>query len=664
MLEYEDIRISRSGDQLVIANSVIMRTLDLAMGAPRTVSLCDGGGREFTAPDKPHADLSFIGLNHPGNEKTPWRLRDIAAEVLPGDLFDSTRVCVRLAMFEPVEQAAYTREYFIYPGLPVIAVQNFIECPVKPNIYWSRRGVYARNQAAPDYRHLAESCADSIRPASGIRPECSVEFTAITDITDELVAIHPAEGELLNGNLLFCAAADGAGFTYLQEAPPSGERRDYEAHDFRLDGDTILSCNWGIHPAELTPGKTFRGYRHALMIFHSAAERNFLLKKYLRTRFPFDVPKHHSILINPWGCGCFPKLVNKQFLLDEIAAAPSLGATHYQIDDAWQTGGSLSELSGKNRKVTPEFWTISSERLGGSFDALVSAARAAGVELGLWLAPSANSDYDDWREFGAMVLDYHRRFGFKMFKIDFIKIRTYTAEENLRELLAYLRTASGGEVYFNLDITNGQRTGYFHFLEFGNVFLENRYVSLGIGYHPEKTLRSLWRLSRFVRPQMLQIEVPSPDDISAEFYAAKPWCHPAEYPVEYWAAIAFFASPLLWLAPSRVSPEIRRRIKGIMDLHLQYRDRIFAGEVFAIGDEPDGAAMAALQCHDFADNTGLLTVYRELGNAKGETVLTMDYLPENPAWKIIHGEAEITSLAPGQIRLTIPQRPGFAIFSY
>ena len=76
-----------------------------------------------------------------------------------------------------------------------------------------------------------------------------------------------------DGNLLFCKNSSGAGFLYLQEAPPSGERRDMETCDFRVKDGEIHSCSWGIHPSEIRPGKTFRGYRHDLLVCHSDEER-------------------------------------------------------------------------------------------------------------------------------------------------------------------------------------------------------------------------------------------------------------------------------------------------------------------------------------------------------------------------------------------------------
>ncbi len=665
ILQHEDVFVKRSEHRLVIGNSRIVREFDLSQGAPRTISLQDAAGRQFAAPDKHFADLSFIGLHTPDNPATPWRLDDISAEAVAGDIFDSARVRVVLSMTEPVGQTSYRREYLIYPGLAAIAVQNSVRSPVMPNIYWTERGIY-REQQRLHLTRQTESCADGIACAEGFRPSFTAEFSGITDYTDELVKLHRADTEKLNGNILCCENTAEAGFLYLQEAPPSGERRDLEGHDFRLDENEIYSCNWGIHPAELNPETTFQGYRHVLMVYSSAAERDALLKQYLKRRFPVNPQENYSVMVNPWGCGCFPKLVSEEFLLDELKAAGKVGATHYQIDDAWQEGGSLAELTGKNRKITPQFWEISQERLQGSFDRIIAAAAENGVEPGLWMAPSSNCEYRDWEDFARIVLNLHRKYGFRMFKIDAMKIRTYEAEQNLRQMLETVRRETGGEVYFNLDTTNGQRPGYFHFLEYGNIFLENRYVchTWGVGYHPEKTLRSLWRLARFMRPHMLQIEIPSPEDINPDFYKDKPWPKPDSYPVEYWAGIALFANPLLWFAPSRLSEGLRARIKDMMELHMQYRDRIFAGEIFPVGAEPDGTAITGFQSHNFENGTGMAVFYRELGSSADSAELKLNYLPEKSDWRCIRGNAEVMVKEPGKIAVRISDRPGFAVFTY
>lgn len=660
---FKDIYIRLNGGQLIIANSAFCRLLDLGSGIPRTISLKDAAGREFAGGEKKEGDFSFIGINRPGYNGSEYHVADVSAETQVASFLDSEHVNVRLVIEEKVQRIVFIREYIVYPELPVIAVQNSICSAVMPNLYWSRRLADSANSARFPVEHL-ESCADSICPADGIFPMRTVEFFGRTDCIDDLVKTHNAGDGQLNGNLLFCEDKNGAGLAYLQEAPPSTERRDFEKYDFRIDSGTIFSCNWGIEPHELLPSKTFSGYRHALILYHDSAERDSAIKFYLKKRFPINPESNHSIMVNPWGCGRFPTLVSEDFLVEEIKACPELGASHYQIDDSWQQGGALSEISNKNRAVDAGFWKVS-DKLHGNFDKLVAASKKAGVELALWLAPSCNCEYRDCESFSELVLDFHTRYGFNNFKIDAVLTRTYEAEENLRKLLQSVREKSDGKIYFNLDTTNGQRPGYFHFLEYGNIFLENRYVchAWGVGYHPEKTLRSLWNLAQFIRPQSLQIEIPNPGDILETFYLDKQMLSPLSYPVEYWSAIAMFANPLLWLAPSLVVPADRRRIRGVMELHRQHRDRIFAGEIFPIGSCPDGHSITGLQSHNFDSDSGYLIFYREYADEISEAEIMVNHIPDNIAFKKLSGDATLT-IQDRILKIELPNPASFAMFSY
>lgn len=123
-----------------------------------------------------------------------------------------------------------------------------------------------------------------------------------------------------------------------------------------------------------------------------------------------------------------------------------------------------------------------------------------------------------------------------------------------------------------------KRPGYFLFLEYGNIFLENRYVTTEgvIGYHPEKTLRNLWLLSRYVRTQSLQIEIPAPDDIPEGMVFRH---DPREYDFEYWCAVALFANMLIWTAPSRLSKESKAVLRKMTALQKTIRPELFSGMV-------------------------------------------------------------------------------------
>ena len=104
-----------------------------------------------------------------------------------------------------------------------------------------------------------------------------------------------------------------------------------------------------------------------------------------------------------------------------------------------------------------------------------------------------------------MLIDLHRRYGIRTFKIDGVDIPDKTADVRFRAMLDKVMEATGGEAVFNLDATAGQRFGYHYLTQYGNIFLENRYTDWS-NYYPHWTLRNLWTLSRYVPPQSLQIE--------------------------------------------------------------------------------------------------------------------------------------------------------------
>jgi len=632
--QYKDISVRRDGMRLSLATSRILRELSLERGVPITERLETSDGQHL-AGQNPGPDFSFIGINLPGGpgivEMRPIR---IEVTVVPASWRDGEHVRVNLYLYERVQKVSFVRTYILYPGLPVCGVETEIRSSVSPNIYWShRRGLNI--QVSQDF---LESCADRFHLAEGLIPTRSVEFQGRTDYGNTLVIDHPMTRETTtaNGNLLFCESKNFDLFV-LQEAPPSSERRDFEEHDFRIENETDLrTCNWGIFPSELCAGKALRSYRHVVG-WSRPGESERELKVYLRTRFSQKPDRDFSVMVNPWGVGTFPSLVNEAFLLEEIAAAADLGATHYQIDDGWQKGRSLAELNRQNRSLTADFWDISITHLPRGFEPLHQASLERGIELALWVAPSYNCEYRDARVLAERLFTFHQQFGIRMFKIDAVKIRSKESEDRLAEMLDTLRSRSDGEIFFNLDTTNGQRPGYFHFLEYGNIFLENRYVchDFGVGYHPEETLRNLWTLSKYVRPQVLQIEIPDPGAVHYEFYRKTGRSAPDVYAPDYWAAIALFSNPLLWLAPSRLSPETASVYRKMVALHLQYRDEIFAGEIFPIGSLPDGSAITGFLSYEASREDGWLLIFREIESKSAAASVPLPpgiTFPRNAAW--------------------------------
>lgn len=611
VFEFGDVFVRRQTDSLVFGNALFVRTLDIGKVMPRTESLVYKPLNKELSGAQEAFDFSFAGYNFPGGRgKVDFELVDIKVRAVPAGWRDGEHVKVDIYIRENVQRLELVKTYFIYPGQPFIGTRNSIKCPVSPNFYWSRRTRLDQPQDFPPENQ--ESRVETLRLVSEFKAVKAVQFRGRTDNTNKLVTEYTDLGECATGNLLFCESRD-CGVFFLQEAPPSAERRDFEDHDFRIAPDnTVCSCCWGVAPDEVKSDEFLHSYRTVIGIYPQA-EALQSLKKYLRMRFP-ESETDYTVTVNPWGCGNFPSLVNEQFLMDELAAAGAIHATHYQVDDGWQKGRALQELTANNRNIQPDFWEVSRPHLPHGFDNLLEHAKQNGVRIALWVAPSFNCEYRDWREFADILFEFYMKYDIKMFKIDAIKIRTKEAENNLEKLFANLRERSNGEIFFNLDTTNGQRPGYFMFLEYGNIFLENRYVCINTWgtYHPESTLNNLWRLSSYMRPQVLQIEVPDPNAIDRAMYRQKQLTLPDVYPLEYWLAIAMFANPLIWLAPSQLPEDSKKVFRKMIDLHLKYRLRIFEEEIYPVGDEPDGKSLTGFISVNEAGTKGFILAFREL----------------------------------------------------
>ncbi len=665
---YQDVSVIYDEESLTIANRCLRRKISLTNGILRTLELRDLRTNCIVAAENPEFDFNFIGYNTPAKNSPVYQITAIDVQKVSAGDFDSAHVIVAVSITEQRSPVNYVREFIIYPNLPVLSVCNRIRPGVMPNIYWT----YRQKMRCDSNRELAGplfSAVDALTFAPGFIREKTVEFFGRTDEVDNQVLEHcPCPAEQACGNLLFTVNPHtSAGAVILQEAPPSAERRDMENADFYFRNQTVYSCNWGVAPHEIMLNQEFKSYRHTVILFADAAERQIAVQRYLKIRYPAQF-NHHTIMVNPWGGGDFYNRLNSKFLHDEINGAAELAAESYQIDDSWQKGASLWELIGSNHAPAPDFWQVAADKLPEGLEPFVKQAAENQLELALWTAPSCNLDYIDAENFGNMLLDYHHKFGFRFFKIDGMTLRTYCGEQRLTEMFRRVRMASNGQIYFNLDVTNGQRGGYFYLLEYGNLFLQNRYVTLnwGIGYHPEKTLRSLWRLARYCRTQYLQIEVPYRAAGLRKSSADNPsyHCMPECYPQEYWAAIALFANPLLWLYPSEVAPADAQVLRNVMILHKKYRRQIFSGDILPIGREPDGRTITGLQSHNAADNSGLIIVFREYGCAYSNDDLTLAVtLPDKCVLSPVagHGNAKMTN---GKLQVEIPMPADWALFKY
>lgn len=657
---YQDCYVEFDQSALILGNRCFRREFDLSGGLLHTVKMTGIDGIEIAGSSKVRPDFYFYG-DRCTPEEMDYRPIRIGAATVTDLAGTAPHLHVTVSLYEAYQHLTLRKDFYIYPGLPALAMRCRIVSPVFPLAVWNtRRSVRERYQGRARENLIYEGCVDRLKLNGSFKPSECIEFRAQTDYNDEQVIRHPFEaGAQLKGNIFYLHDDNAREIFYFQEAPPSEERRDLEEYDFRVDGDEVVSCSWNLHPSELGCNKEFCSPRHVLFCCRNAAEGEAALKEYLRRRYlPERLP--HYVTVNPWGDCDFYEKVSEKFLLDEIDASAQCGAELYQTDDGWQKGGVLVDISGYNKLLNcREFWQIDPKLWQGSLTPLSDECKQKQVDLSLWIAPFANIAYRDWREMAEVCLEFHKKYGVSVFKVDAVNFVNAEAERNLELMLRTVRRRSHGKVSFHFDVTAwGLRPGFFRFLEYGTVFLENRYTRLirKALYHPERTWRNFWRLSRYCRIQEILCEIPSPNFIDYAMYREKNESPPDSYPWEYWLAVSLFAQMLMWFSPTRLTLEQRRTAASFAAWHKEHRAELQNAVIRHFGDEPDGRSISGL----FSDSEKtLIVVLREKDCPENRVEVPCG--KRNGVWKLALGKGSALPTDNGVI-LELPDAPGFAVW--
>ena len=636
--------------------------------AGHTFSMAENG-REL--PDCVYDGLLSIP-RRAGDQHPDLTLVDATVEERDADAFESVHHHVTAEWHEPCQNLRLVRKWSVYPSVAAAVSHAEIQSESRP-------------QALDEWKVSFDNVVDRVPVCLAKWRVTAVRFYGRTDyhneyvVEEERVVSANDEPVGLQGNLLFLVAPDGRyGLFILHEAPPENEKRPECDATFRVGPHGVEVLGWGIRPEEVAHDRLRRSYSVAVGGWSGGEhERLVALRRYLKTRFPARSTER-AVVANPWGDGHCHERFSEQFLLAEIEAAGEVGATHYQIDDGWQAGGVLSDLTRNNMARPPDYWEIHPEKLPNGFAPLVEQGRKSGVELALWFAPDVARGYRNWEEDRDILLRMHRRYGINLIKLDGVRLYTKSDEEGLMNLLTGVITESGGQVRFNLDVTNGMRLGYFVNQRFGTIFVENRYVigkpSSDRTYYPWRVLRNLWRLARYVPPEKLQFEFANLHEAAQN--EAMEWDRqasttPFNCSWEYAAAVTLMAAPLCWLQPSRLPPETRPAIRRIVELQREIAPELAANFTFPVGDEPDGHRWTGFLSHPpDRPEEGIVVVYREdspeqeqtlplpgLGAARGgELHLACLSHREPPFERELDGN--------GGVRFGVPQRMDYRLYRY
>lgn len=467
--------------------------------------------------------------------------------------------------------------------------------------------------------------------------------------------------QLLSANVLTVEDTfTGEGFAFLRLAPLP-HVRPVKLPDFVLVGSEYgpgksgavvpIANGWPVAEFAYSGGKV--GRVAALHAFQRA----------LRTYRP---GRDGVFLSNTWGGGNSDKRICEEFLLKEVAAGAELGVDVIQIDDGWQKGRSANSSDvarkskkgrawGNFRKLDPTFWEPCPIRLPRGLEPIVSAAKAKGMRFGLWYGPDSTDDAKHWKDDADCLLAFYRNLGIQYFKIDSLKTMTPAAFANQRRLFDRMLEGSDGAMTFDLDVTCGERPGYFGLPHIGPIFVENRYTSHG-GYWPHQTLRSIWSLTHVVDPLRMRFELLDPDQYPAQYSADDP-LRPALYRADTLFAITMCASPLGWMELSTLSAQRVAEMKPLVARWKLERERLHGGVTWPVGARPDGHVWTGFVTAAKGGG-GYLLLFRELNDSPSFAFDVKPYISAIRSAEVIggRGTAEVKD---GTASVTVPDKLDF-----
>ncbi|WP_349217236.1 alpha-galactosidase [Ruthenibacterium intestinale] len=294
------------------------------------------------------------------------------------------------------------------------------------------------------------------------------------------------------------------------------------------------------------------------------------------------------VMANTWGDNNCEKALCEEFLKAELDAAADIGADVVQIDDGWEKGiitdpnRYMEHIFEGFHRASSEYWTVDLKRFPHGLEPIVEHAKKCGVRLGLWFSPDSYGDFENWETDVKILKDFQKKFGIRYFKLDAVMLRSKTGDRNFSAMVEEL---SQSGACLQLDVTAGDRFGYHYKVQYGVLFIENRYTDNDT-YFPYRTLRNLWMLSQVIPSRFLQFEIANPRR-NVERYGDDPFA-PNRYDMDYLFASVMVANPLLWCELSHLEKVDAETLRKIICVWRSHSQALYQADVTPIGESPNG----------------------------------------------------------------------------
>lgn len=639
---FQDCYVRFDNAILTIGNQALERTWDLSGTLPTTRTLinkssgkqwlCDGYCGEWVTWPKPNQAFFLQGVTTGG-------MQVVAVNSETDD--DCGIAAPHLRVTVSLTFAGFAVEWIhiVYPQLSTL--RSFLR---------------AKRLGEPLLEDRAEEWMSDYCDLVPLEPmHCSWKSVTLTDKTDDndnLVVetkgiLTRRETREFQANILMVEdKACREGVILVKEGPTPVAYLTNTKTDFVAKGMELFTTGWGFSADMLAADETLESYGAAVILWDGSEEQALeRLQQYNRAIRTFAPERDAQIMANTWGDGNCDGRICEAFLMQELHRASEMGISYYQIDDGWQNGTTANSVNATTQTAAvwgsgyyaadPDFWTVNRQRFPNGLEPIVDYAQKHGIALGLWFSPDALHDYAGWERDAQTLLGLHQRYGVTAFKMDGLTFHSKRGEENFGRLMRKVVTESQGKVFFNLDTTASVRNGYFGRVQYGSLFLENRFSNVfgtWPNYWPHHTLRNLWMLCRYMPAERLQIEFLNVKN-NAALYNNDPLA-PIQWGQELAFAISLFASPLAWMELSALEPDAVETLKNAIAAYRPVQADILRGHVLPIGEEPDGFGWTGLQSVG-ANKCGYLLLFRGKNDQ-----LSHEFV----LWDQMHGTLNLTPI--------------------
>lgn len=319
-------------------------------------------------------------------------------------------------------------------------------------------------------------------------------------------------------------------------------------------------------------------------------------------------------MVNNWGDCNNGENICYDFYYREIDTACELGLDVVQIDDGWQTGSpAKTRIYYDDGEYTfyhnfyDGFWEVNTEKFPQGLKPLLDYAAKKDVKLGLWFAPDSRDCFKNYDR-DMQFLRQAYRDGFRYFKLDMVVIKSYEDSRKFIKMLSDL-SSLGDDISLQIDVTGDiERLGFLCGFEHGKIFVENRFCKYR-GYYPHTTLKNLWKLSRYLPAQLLQMEIANRKHFT-EYYRESDRLAPVTYPSDYLFASVMVSNPLFWMEVQELDEEDKNQVKSIVNIWKTHKNALANTDIIPIGNEPNGSALTGFLC--VGDRYGYAVLLREV----------------------------------------------------